>query len=113
MNKLQKLMLLRRLVAWERDGVLRGDAAPLSAVGNGSVASNATVIVIDSSGEEEDTNKRSRRAIDIDAYAAENWDVLLTGVKAERGMVVQPSTPAAVNRGVGHAGCPRVKLELA
>ena len=29
-GKLKRLLLLRRLVAWEGEGVLRGEAAPLS-----------------------------------------------------------------------------------
>ena len=105
-------MLLRRLVAWERDGVLRGDAAPLSAAGDCSVASDAAVIVLDSSEEEELKEQRSWLAIDIDAHAAENWDVLFVGVKVEKGVAVQPAaTRAAGKRGAGGAGCPRVKSE--
>ena len=111
-HKLQKLMLLRRLVAWETDGVLRGDAAPLSAAGDCSVASDAAVIVLNSSEEEELKEQRSWLAIDIDAHAAENWDVLFVGVKVEKGLAVQPATTrAAGKRGAGGAGYPRVKSE--
>ena len=46
-------------------GVLHGDAAPLS--GDACVALSASVIVLDSSGEEEGSRERSWRAIDIDA----------------------------------------------
>ena len=68
--------------------------------------------MLDSSEEEELKDQRSRLAIDIDAHAAENWDVLFLGVKVEKGVAVQPAaTHAAGERGAGGAGCPRVKSE--
>ena len=59
--------------------------------------------MLDSSEEEELKDQRSRLAIDIDAHAAENWDVLFLDVKVEK--------HAAGKRGAGGAGCPRVKSE--
>ena len=114
-GQFQKLLLLRKLQAWEQHGVGAGGyAAPLAETGGGLMPSDAVIELLDSDDEEGAAAAAAGCSpIEIDNYAEEHWDVLFVRhVKAEAPQAAAAGGAAGAAAAQPAAG-PRVKEESA